>query len=219
MKGLFVTLEGPEGAGKTTQIQMIRDALKKMGISCRLVREPGGTEIGDQIRRILLRPESAEMRQRTEILLYAASRAQLVDEVIRPALERGELVLCDRFVDSSLAYQGFGAMWDVEEVRRINRMAAGGLVPDRTYLLDIPVDAGQERLQMRGKKKDRMELKEKMFHERVREGYLALARMEPDRIRVIDALQNPDDVHKAIMEDLIRLPGLFSLAFRTDDSR
>jgi dTMP kinase len=202
VKGLFVTLEGPEGAGKTTQIQKIRTVLMEMGISCCLVREPGGTDIGDRIREILLSPECADMRQRTEILLYAASRAQLVEEVIRPALNRGEVVLCDRFVDSSLAYQGYGAQWNLEEVLAVNRIATGGLMPDRTFLLDIPVEAGQERLRIRGKKKDRMEMKEKMFHERVREGYLALARSEPDRIRVIDALQGPDKVLKEILDDL-----------------
>jgi dTMP kinase len=208
VKGLFVTLEGPEGAGKTTQIQKIRTVLMEMGISCRLVREPGGTDIGDRIREILLSPECTDMRQRTEILLYAASRAQLVEEVIRPALNRGEMVLCDRFVDSSLAYQGYGAQWNLEEVRAVNRIATGGLMPDRTFLLDIPVEAGQERLRIRGKKKDRMEMKEKMFHERVREGYLALARSEPDRIRVIDALREPDKVLKEILDDLFHFLGL-----------
>ncbi|WP_124726293.1 dTMP kinase [Staphylospora marina] len=208
MRGRFITLEGPEGAGKTTQIQKIREKLRERGVSCTVVREPGGTRIGDRVREILLSPEFSNMCQRTEILLYASSRAQLVEEVIRPALERGEWVLCDRYVDSSLAYQGYGAMWDLEEVKIVNRIATGGLVPDRTYLLDIPVETGRERLRLRGKKKDRMEMKEKLFHERVRQGYLTLAEREPHRFRVVDGTKTPDEVHGAIMRDLFLWAGI-----------
>lgn len=202
MKGIFITFEGPEGAGKTTQIGRVKQYFHERQIACIAVREPGGTAIGDLIRNILLDPDSKEMKQRTEILLYAASRAQLVEQVIRPALDRGEIVLCDRYVDSSIAYQSFGAMWKLEEVLQINQVATGGLRPDRTFLLDLPVEKGQERVLFRGLKKDRMELKEKMFHYRVREGYLKMAKAEPDRFRVIQAEQEADEVFKQIMLDL-----------------
>ncbi|SEN64713.1 dTMP kinase [Lihuaxuella thermophila] len=202
MKGLFITFEGPEGAGKTTQIARVKEYLADQNISCTVVREPGGTAVGDLIRNILLDPQLAEINQRTEILLYAASRAQLVEQVIRPALENGEIILCDRYVDSSIAYQSYGAMWSLDEVLKVNQVATGGLLPSRTYLLDLPVELGQKRIKSRGSKKDRMEQKEKMFHDRVREGYLALAQSEPDRFRVIRADAGIDEVFRQIMADL-----------------
>lgn len=205
MKGLFITFEGPEGAGKTTQIARVKEYLADQNISCTVVREPGGTAIGDLIRNILLDPHLEEMKQRTEILLYAASRAQLVEQVIRPALDKGEIVLCDRYVDSSIAYQSYGAMWSLDEVLKVNQVATGGLRPSRTYLLDLPVELGQKRIQSRGMKKDRMEQKEKMFHDRVREGYLALAQAEPDRFRVIRADAGIDEVFRQIVLDLKRM--------------
>lgn len=201
MRGLFITFEGPEGAGKSTQMQNLYRFLNASGIPCIKVREPGGTYIGDLIRNILLNPECSEMKQRTEILLYSAARAQLVEEVIRPALAREEVVLCDRYIDSSLAYQGYGARWSLDDVRSINRWATNGLVPDRTYLLDLPVDIGEERLQMRGIKKDRIEQKEKMFHERVREGYLSLAQSDPKRYLVLDGRKGVAELSEQILED------------------
>ncbi|MBA4495843.1 dTMP kinase [Paenactinomyces guangxiensis] len=201
MNGLFITFEGPEGAGKTTQIARLEQYLLDRKIPCIVVREPGGTNIGNLIRHILLNPELSEMKQRTEILLYAASRAQLVEQVIHPALSGGQVILCDRYVDSSIAYQGYGAMWDINEVMQVNRIATGGLRPDRTYLLDLPVELGLERIYFRGVKKDRMELKEKMFHNRVREGYLAIAQAEPERFRVIRANGEIDEVFNQILRD------------------
>lgn len=202
---MFITFEGPEGAGKTTQIYRVRQFLENRGIPCISVREPGGTKIGNRIRDLLLDPELDEMKQRTEILLYAASRAQLVEEVIQPALDQGQIVLCDRFVDSSIAYQGYGASWNINEVKIINQMATGGVIPDRTYLLDIPVQFGQKRLQIRGNQKDRMELKENLFHTRVREGYLKMAKQEPSRFYLVDATREIEEVYQQIIVDLSSL--------------
>jgi dTMP kinase len=204
MKGLLFTLEGPEGAGKTTQIQKLANALRERGIPCSVVREPGGTVLGDRIRHLLLDPKSGDIGWRAEMLLYAASRAQLVEQVIRPALERGECVLCDRYVDSSLVYQGFAAKGDLNEVRRVNEVATGGLWPNRTYLLDLPTETGLDRLGRRGTQKDRMEQKEQSFHERVRQGYLQLAREESDRIFLVPAWQSEEEVFRIIWEDMER---------------
>ncbi|MBO2532652.1 MAG: dTMP kinase [Planifilum fulgidum] len=205
MNGWLITLEGPEGGGKSTQIALLRDFLERAGVPCTVVREPGGTEIGDRIRGILLDPRAADMTVRTEILLYAASRAQLVERVILPALRRGEVVLCDRFVDSSMAYQGFGAFWDREEIRLVNRVATGGLRPDRTYLLDVPVEESIRRLQNRGRGVDRIERKGKEYHERVRQGFLHLASAEPDRFLVVDASRPADEVFRILRRDLEKL--------------
>jgi dTMP kinase len=205
MNGWLITLEGPEGGGKSTQIALLRDFLERAGVPCTVVREPGGTEIGDRIRGILLDPRAADMTVRTEILLYAASRAQLVERVILPALRRGEVVLCDRFVDSSMAYQGFGAFWDREEIRLVNRVATGGLRPDRTYLLDVPVEESIRRLQSRGRGVDRIERKGKEYHERVRQGFLHLASAEPDRFLVVDASRPADEVFRILRRDLEKL--------------
>ena len=205
MNGWLITLEGPEGGGKSTQIALLRDFLERAGVPCTVVREPGGTAIGDRVREILLDPRAADMTVRTEILLYAASRAQLVEQVILPALRRGEVVLCDRFVDSSLAYQGFGAPWDREEIRLVNRVATGGLRPHRTYLLDVPVEESIRRLQSRGRGIDRIERKGKKFHERVRQGFLRLAQAEPDRFLVVDASRPADEVFHLLRRDLEKL--------------
>jgi dTMP kinase len=202
LKGLFITLEGPEGSGKSTQASRIEKYVISLGIPCVRTREPGGTSIGDRIRGILLDPEADEMKQRTEMLLYAASRAQLVEEVIRPALAAGKVVLCDRFVDSSLVYQGYGPQWDMDEVLSVNRIATGGLVPDRTYLLDLSVEESAERLVKRGKGVDRIEQKGEAFHRRVREGFLELARVHPQRYCVIDAAQPVDQVFEELRKDL-----------------
>jgi dTMP kinase len=202
MKGKFITFEGPEGAGKTTQIKRVHQYLQKRRVPCLVVREPGGTIIGDRVREILLDPGRSEMKWKTEVLLYASSRAQLVNEVIRPHLDQGFVVLCDRYIDSSLAYQGYGAEKDVEEVRKLNQWATDGLMPDRTYLLDIPVEVGRKRLLSRGRKKDRMELKEKKFHERVRKGFRQIASEEPSRFCTIRAEQSGDKVFQEIVEDL-----------------
>ncbi|SFS87270.1 dTMP kinase [Marininema halotolerans] len=207
MKGWLITLEGPEGAGKSTQIRRLHEYLESQGIPCMCTREPGGTAVGDRIREILLAPELTEMTLKAEVLLYAASRAQLVEEVIRPALASGKLVLCDRFVDSSIVYQGLGPEdGNRQEVEEINQVALGGLQADRTYLLDLSVEDGDRRLAARGYV-DRMEAKGKQFHERVRQGFLALARENHQRIRVIDASQDEDVVFAALCEEVMDLIG------------
>ncbi len=193
---MFLTLEGPEGAGKTTQGRLLAQHLTRTGHQVLHVREPGGTPIGEQIRALLLDPRRREMAPHTEMLLFAASRAQVVAEVIAPALAPGSLVLCDRYVDASLAYQGVGRQLGVEVVRRVNMVATGGLTPDLTFLLDIDIAEGLRRARAAsgegsvsgdGGVGDRMERETVTFHERVREGFLSLARNEPQRIRVIDA--------------------------------
>ena len=204
MKGCFITLEGPEAGGKSTQVSRLKELLEAKGIRYTITREPGGTRIGDRLREILLDPDS-KLASKTEILLYAASRAQLVDEVIRPALARGEVVICDRYVDSSISYQAYGAVEDVDEVSQINKIATSGLLPDRTYLLDLPVEITQQRLLKRGSSPDRIEQRSLLYHQRVRQGYLTLARLEPDRIMIVDATQTEQDVFSMIKRDFLRL--------------
>lgn len=210
MKGCFITLEGPEGAGKSTQAKRIKEFLHRREVPSLLTREPGGTAIGDRIRSLLLDPSVEEMRIQTEVLLYAASRAQLVEQVIRPTLEKGWTVLCDRYVDSSVVYQAFGAGGSLEEVIRINQMATGGLLPDRTYLLDLPVEEGARRLENRGKSKDRIELKGQAYHQRVREGFRHLAGLHPERFCIIDATLSADQVFERIATDLEETVGVIS---------
>jgi dTMP kinase len=209
-RGLFLTLEGPEGSGKTTQGRLLTEDLRAGGHEVLSVREPGGTAIGERIRSLLLDPAYGEMDPRTEMLLFAASRAQLVSEVIAPALARGVVVVSDRFVDASLAYQGVGRGLGVEVVRAVNAAATGGLSPDLTLLLDIdPADGLRRARRTTGRPAagawsggDRMEREALAFHERVREGFLSLARNEPHRIRVIDARGSVADVHHAIRDAL-----------------
>jgi dTMP kinase len=193
---VFLTLEGPEGAGKTTQGRLLAEHLIQTGYDLLHLREPGGTPIGERVRALLLDPHHTEMDARTEMLLFAASRAQLVAEVVAPALARGALVLCDRFVDASLAYQGVGRGLGIESVRSVNAVATRGLVPDLTLLLDIETATGLRRARAASERDavpgedrggDRIEREAVAFHERVREGFLSLARNEPQRIRVIDA--------------------------------
>lgn len=210
MKGLFITFEGPDGSGKTTQMRRLVERLQAKGESVVVTREPGGTPIGDRIRELLLSPDHKEMEDQTEVLLYAASRAQHVREVIVPALEAGNIVVCDRFVDASIAYQGYGLGLKPETVADINRFATGGLQPDRTYLLDIPVSVSRERLLLRagaagGAALDRIEQKESAYHERVREGFLLIASNEPQRVLRIDADQGVDDIAAIIGADCDRL--------------
>lgn len=185
--GIFITFEGPEGSGKSTQIRLLSERLIADGVQTLLTREPGGTSTGEAIRRLLQHDSSdAEMAHRTEVLLFCASRAQIVEQVIRPALARGEWVLCDRFTDSTLAYQGFGRGFALDELRGLNGFATSGLTPDLTLLLDITVDESFRRMAARPQVEiDRIERAERAFHERLRQGYLDLAKAEPARFRVL----------------------------------
>ena len=194
---MFITFEGPDGSGKTSQVAILAEHLRQRGYPLLVTREPGGTSIGDQIRTILSDLDNMSMQPRTEILLFQASRAQLVDEVIRPHLERGSLVLCDRFADSTLAYQGYGHCIDLEQLRSIVSFATGGLKPDLTLLFDVDVEIGLRR-RARGGDWNRLDAYEVAFHQRVRKGYLQLAQEEPERWVTIDAGQPPETVQEAV---------------------
>jgi dTMP kinase len=202
MDGFFITFEGPEGGGKSTQIRQLAQWLEQRGWPVTVTREPGGTTIGDRIRAVLLDSALIDMNLRTEMLLYAASRAQLVEQVIRPALKQGDVVLCDRYVDSSVVYQSIGQPGAKEEVIAINRIATGGLKPTRTYLLDLPVSEGMKRLHLRNEGMDRIEGKGESFHEQVRRGFLELAQRETERMVKVDAGQSPQQVFTDIVRDL-----------------
>lgn len=199
---LFVTFEGPDGSGKTTQVARLAERLRAAGHDVIATREPGGTRIGDQVRAILHAPGNRSMRPVTELLLYCASRAQLVSEVIRPHLERGGIVLSDRYADSSLAYQGYGRGIDPASLRAILAFATDGLRPDLTLLLDLDAEEGLRRRRGSGGEWNRLDQETVAFHTRVREGYLALARAEPDRWAVIDAARGADEVQVDIQAEV-----------------
>ena len=199
MRGLFVTFEGTEGSGKSTQIRALAEFLREQGYSVVLTREPGGTPIGDQVRRILLDHANDEMHPRTEVLLFLASRAQHVEELIRPALKAGKVVLCDRYADSTLAYQGYARGEDVAELRRLIDYATGGLWPDLTFWLDLPVEEGLARLDS----KNRLDSEALTFHKRVREGYKRLAAAEPQRWVRIDGSLSRAEIQEQIRKILL----------------
>lgn len=202
MRGKFIVFEGIDGSGKTTQLKLLGDALKGRGLPVLHTREPGGTRIGETIREILLNPEYGELVPRAEAFLYAAARAQHVAQVIMPALAVGTIVLCDRFLDSSLAYQGFGRGLRVDLLERINEPATDGLVPDLTIVLDFCAEDGMERISKSGRDIDRIERETKGFHRKVGAGYLALAGRDPARYRVIDANRPAGQVHRDVMTAL-----------------
>ncbi len=190
---LFITLEGPDGCGKTVQSKRLADYLLSQGLEVLMTREPGGTEIGDQIRQVIMSLENRQMDPRTEFLLFSASRAQLVKEVIRPHLESGGVVVSDRFYDSSFAYQGYGHGLSLAELRAITAFATGGLVPDLTLLIDLPAEAGLARRKSGGHW-NRMDAYDLQFHQRVRAAYREMAQGEPARWRTVDGDRSPDTV-------------------------
>lgn len=192
-RGKLITVEGVDGAGKTTLTLALRDGLRERGVDAKLLREPGGVRLAELIRELVKNPE-LEVSARAEALLYAAARAQLVQETLVPLLDGGALVLLDRFVDSSLAYQGAGRELGIEAVREINRFATDGLTADRTLLLDLEPTLGRTRSRGRGGVPDRLELESEPFFDRIADAYRELAAAEPDRIRIIDASQPPDQV-------------------------
>jgi dTMP kinase len=202
-RGRFITFEGPEGSGKTTQAHRLVEQLETAGLDVIYTREPGGTRTGEAIRGILQYDTTREpICPRTEVLLFAASRAQLVHNVILPALEKGTWVISDRFADSTTVYQGYGRGFPIKEMLAINTFAIAEAVPDATLLLDVPVDVGFERLQERiaaqGSARDRIENEARDFHERVRRGYLELAEREPERFHCINGSASPGEVSREV---------------------
>ena len=213
MPGTFITFEGIEGSGKSTQISRLLHYLMNSGRPATLTREPGGTPIGDQVRKVLLDPANKLLDPTAELLLYAASRAQHLREVIRPALDAGRVVLCDRFSDATLAYQGYGRGLSIAVIRELDRIVTAGLRPRLTVLLDIDAATGVGRARGRNTSQGlhgeaRFENEELSFHNRVRNGYLELAKQEPGRIRIVDAARTPDeiqdDVRRIVDEVLLK---------------
>lgn len=211
-RGLFVTFEGSEGCGKSTQIRHLSAWLEQSGIAHILTREPGGTPVGDQIRHLLQHaPQGHGLVPEAELFLFAASRAQHVQEIIRPALAEGRVVLCDRFHDSTQVYQGVARRLDPAVTATVNRLAIGDTIPDLTILLDMDAGTAFARLARRGRPVDRMESEPLAFYEAVRDGYLQLARAEPGRFAVIDASLPADTISAAIRELLLqRFHGFFA---------
>ena len=201
---MFITLEGPEGSGKTSQIPILTAYLKEQGYKVLTTREPGGTSIGDQVREILTSMGNTAMQPRMETPLFCAARAQLVDEVIRPHLARDEIVLSDRYADSTLAYQGYGHGNDLEVLRGLLQFATGGLWPDLTLLLDLPVEDGLQRKRTSGGEWNRLDAYNVAFHQRVRQGFLEMARAEPARWQVIDATQPREMVQLALRTAIMK---------------
>lgn len=211
---MFITVEGPEGSGKSTQLQRLGEHFRARRETV-VTKEPGGTPIGDRIRAILLDSAASSMDAMTELMLYAASRRQHVTEVIGPAVQRGALVLCDRYTDATLAYQGYGRRLDLDRLQTLNAWATGGLAPDLTLLYDIDEEAGLARAHARNAAmhvdEGRFEAEDLRFHRRVREGYLTLAAAQPQRFAVIDGSGSIDEVFARTLETLrLRAPELFA---------
>jgi dTMP kinase len=206
MRGFFITFEGTEGSGKSTQIEILARHLIRGGHKVVTTREPGGTAFGEQIRRVLLSVKNRRLDPRAELFLYLASRTQHLEEVIFPAMKKGKIVLCDRFSDATVAYQGFGRQLDMKVVRTAVGYAAKGLSPDLTLLLDLDVRLGLARVKDRGRS-NRLDREQREFHQRVRVGYLRLARLEPGRIKIVEAAQSPQDVAKDIQKIMDRYLG------------
>lgn len=200
-KGLFISFEGIEGSGKTTQARLLHDYLCRKGLDSLLTEEPGGTDIGKEIRKILLSERHQNMHPVTELLLYNASRSQHLNEVILPALTSGRIVITDRFTDSTYAYQGWGRGIDIAIINGIDRIATGEIKPDLTFLIDVDVETGMRR-NRQANKMDRIELEKIDFHERVREGYLEIARLDPGRIKTVDGTKGIEEIHQEIIVEV-----------------
>ena len=186
-KGMFITFEGSEGCGKSTQSKLLFEYLKRRGYRVIYLREPGGTKISEKVRLILLDPKNNSMNSVCEMLLYMAARAEAVQEVIAPAIAKGKIVICDRFLDSTLAYQGYGLGMDIKFIRGLGKLVTHGVKPGLTILLDLPVEKGLKKC---GRVKDRIEQRSVKYHIGVRKGYLRLARQEPERIKIVKVANN-----------------------------
>lgn len=195
-KGLFITFEGADGCGKTTQMKLLAEYLKQQGKNVVLTREPGGKGLGEKVREILLNYDGP-VSDRCESFLFLADRAQNIDIIVNPAVEDCKIVLCDRHIDSTVAYQGYGRGLDIERINKLNDIATNGKKPDLTFVFDIDVETSMKRV---GKEKDRMENAGIDFHNRVRKGYLELAKQEPQRIKVLDATKSIEEIHKNVVE-------------------
>lgn len=200
-KGLFITFEGADGCGKTTQLNLLKEYLEKNGYDVLVTREPGGKGLGEKFREILLNYDGV-VSERCESFLFLADRAQNIDTIVKPAIDAGKIVLCDRHIDSSVAYQGYGRGLDIEKIKQLNTLATGGLLPDLTLVFDIDIETSMKRV---GKEKDRMESAGNEFFNRVRNGYLELAKQEPKRIKVVNSTASIEEIHEQvvkIMKDL-----------------
>jgi len=205
MHGKFITFEGAEGSGKSTQARLVYEYLHSLRLPVLSIREPGGVAISEAVRAILLDENNKKMGAECEVLLYMAARAQLVKEVVLPALRQGKIILCDRFLDSTIAYQGFGNGTPIAEIKRIGRFATKGATPDLTIVFDIDARVGLER---RGTKRDRIEQRSLVYHRAVRRGYLALAQAEPRRIKVVEVKKkSPQEVNREVQKHIDRVLG------------
>lgn len=198
MQGLFITFEGPDGCGKTTQMKLLAEYFEKKGKEVVLTREPGGKGLGEKVREILLNYDG-EVSDRCESFLFLADRAQNIDIIVNPAVKEGKIVLCDRHIDSTVAYQGYGRGSNIDRINMLNNLATNGKKPDLTLVFDVDVETSMKRV---GKEKDRMESAGIDFHNRVRKGYLELAKQEPKRIKVLDATKSIEEIHKDVINIL-----------------
>jgi dTMP kinase len=198
-KGLFITFEGADGCGKTTQMNLLKDYLIQNGYEVVLTREPGAKGLGEQLREILLNYDG-EVADRCESFLFLADRAQNIETIVIPSIKQGKIVLCDRHIDSTVAYQGYGRGLDLDEINYLNNIATGGIKPDLTYVFDVDVETSAKRV---GDKKDRMESAGKEFFNRVRNGYLELAKKEPQRVKVIDSTRSIEEVFQNVLKEFI----------------
>jgi len=198
--GLFITFEGCEGCGKSTHSRLLYDYLEGLGYECIITREPGGTRVGEEIRKILLHCEGLKISDMTELFLFESARAQIVEQVIRPALEKRKIIICDRFSDATLAYQGYGGKVPTGTIKVVDKVATGGISPDLTLVLDIDTMTGLDRAKRKGC--DRMENKALSYHKRVRAGYLAIAAKEPARVKVVrvedDIIETQDNIRSHV---------------------
>lgn len=193
---MFITFEGADGCGKTTQLNLLKDYLENKGLDVVLTREPGGKGLGEHIRKILLTYDGP-VSDRCESFLFLADRAQNIDIIVKPAIAQGKIVLCDRHTDSTVAYQGYGRGLDIDEINKLNNLATDGKKPDLTFVFDVDIETSMRRV---GKEKDRMESSGKDFFNRVRQGYLKLAKLEPNRIKVVDSTKSIEEVHQKVIE-------------------
>lgn len=208
-RGFMINLEGVEAAGKTLLLKKIANFFEGQDIPFIRTKEPGGTKLAEQVRMVLLDPANVDMHMNTEIIGYAFARSSHVHNMLLPSLAEGKVILCDRYIDSSIAYQGYGAghtKEQIEEIKRINRFASSNLVPDRTYLIDIPVEESFKRMGIRAEEMetelDRIEQRARDFHHRVHKGFHEIAKENPERVMVVDGMQTPDDVFATVVEDL-----------------